>query len=115
MNAVRPKNDLKYVSDVSNLVSLIVLKIKDEFKNTELDKVKKNQELIQFIMQLVESGIVEDKIISKKLIQKLDKNQLVIDIFEAMFESITEEDKREIEDKMQFIINNRLLRSNFFC
>jgi Asp-tRNA(Asn)/Glu-tRNA(Gln) amidotransferase B subunit len=114
MNTVRAKNDLRYISDVSNLVALIVLKIKDEFKNIELEKVKKNNELIVFIMELVEAGIIQDKIISKKLIAKLDKNKLVLDIFEAMFSSLTEDDKSEIEDKIQFILNNKVLRRNSF-
>jgi hypothetical protein len=114
MNTIRPKNELRYVSDISNLVALIVLQIKQEFKNIELERVKTNNELIVFIMELIEAGIVQDKVISKRLIGKLDKNKLVLDIFEAMFESITEEDKRQIEDKIQFILDNKVLRRNNF-
>jgi hypothetical protein len=114
MQTIRPKNELRYVSDISNLVALIVLQIKQEFKNIELEKVKTNNELIVFIMELIEAGIVQDKVISKKLIIKLDKNRLVLDIFEAMFESISEEDKRQIEDKIQFILDNKVLRRNIF-
>jgi hypothetical protein len=114
MNQIKPKHDLRYISDVSQLVGLVVLQIKGEFKNVDLNKIKQDNELIVFTMNLIEAGIIVDKIISKKLIQKLDKNKLVIDIFEAMFETITEDDKIYIEKQIQFILNNKLLRNNNF-
>jgi hypothetical protein len=112
MNQIKPKHDLRYISDVSQLVGLVVLQIKEEFKNVDLNKIKQDNELIVFTMNLIEAGIIVDKIISKKLIQKLDKNKLVLDIFEAMFETITDDDKIYIEKQIQFILNNKLLRSN---
>jgi hypothetical protein len=65
-------------------------------------------------MELIEAGIIVDKVISKKLIAKLDKNKLVLDIFEALFESITEDEKREIEDKIQTFLDAGIIRTNFF-
>jgi hypothetical protein len=116
MNSLRPKNDLRYISDISNLVALIVLRVKEEFKHIEIDKVKANHELIVFIMELIDVGVILDEVISKKLVKKLDKNQLVLDIFEAMFPELTDDEKKSIEGAIQFILNNKVLRSNnFFC
>jgi 6-phosphogluconate dehydrogenase (decarboxylating) len=114
MEAVKLKGELRYISDVSNLVSLIVLQIKDNFKNVDLEKLRRNGGLVKFVMELIEAGIIVDKVISKKLIAKLDKNKLVIDIFEALFESITEDEKREIEDKIQTFLDAGIIRTNFF-
>jgi Zn-finger domain-containing protein len=92
MNALRPKNDLRYISDVSNLVALIVLRIKEEFKNIDLVSLKKNNELLVFIMELIECGVIQ-----------------------VMFGTLTEEDIKDIDNKIQFILNNKVLRrSNFF-
>jgi hypothetical protein len=114
MEAVKLKGELRYISDVSNLVSLIVLQIKDNFKNVDLEKLRRNGGLVKFVMELIEAGIIVDKVISKKLIAKLDKNKLVIDIFEALFESITEDEKREIGDKIQTFLDAGIIRTNFF-
>jgi hypothetical protein len=114
MEAVKLKGELRYISDVSNLVSLIVLQIKDNFKNVDLEKLRRNGGLVKFVMELIEAGIIVDKVLSKKLIAKLDKNKLVIDIFEALFESITEDEKREIGDKIQTFLDAGIIRTNFF-
>jgi hypothetical protein len=115
MDSVKPRHDLRYISDVSNLVALIVLKIKEKYGNVDIATIKKNKQLIVFIMELIEAGVIQDKLISKKLVDKLDKNKLVVDIFEATFGNLTEDDMKQIEDDIQFILNNKLIpKKSFF-
>lgn len=115
MDRVKPKNDLRFICDVSNLVGLIVLKIKEDYKNIDINSIKKNSELIFYIMRLIDAGAIDDRIISKKLINKLDKNKLVMDIFEALYGKLSPEDIADIEDKISLAINHKIVqRRNFF-
>jgi hypothetical protein len=121
---MKAKGKLRKQNEVANLVSLVTLGIKEEFKNLRLSEHKLNNDLLLFIMNDVEDKC--ETCLSKKTRKAIDKNELVILIYKEIFDDnqVSDQDIANINANMEFIIDSKLIKVtnwmvrkgvNFFC
>ena len=66
-------------------------------------------------MELVDACLLDTKLINASTAKKLDKNQLVLEVVKILFPNITTAELNEIQQKIDFIIDNKLIKDpNFF-
>lgn len=107
--SVVPKHNLSIVSSYSNLLSLLVQKIKEEFKNVDLEVVRKDSiNLIIFICDLINVA-VQEKLIDKKIYKKIDHNQLVMDILKVLYPSLQDDELTRLKSVLEFCIDAKLI------
>jgi hypothetical protein len=111
MQNVKPKNSLKTKLSVSSLVQIIVSKIKEDFKNIDFDTIRNDANAILYLMELVEACLSDSTIIDPKTAQKLSKTDLVLQIVKILFPSITPTELTDIQSKIEFILENNLVKS----
>ena len=115
LEKVVPRNNLIITAEYSRLVCLLVEKIKEQFKNLDLQEVKKDSiNLIIFIADLVEFSI-QEKLMSKKVSKKINKNELVIDVVKCLFPQLTEPEIVQFQNMLQFAIDSKLIRKKNSC
>lgn len=108
------KNGLRHKKEIADLCSLIVLDLKDEYKNLDISELRKSHDLVHQVMEKIEEAVVS-KQISKETLKKIDKNDLVIQIFQGLFPDLSDDDCNSIKNTIEFVINNKLLKNpNFF-
>ena len=103
LSYVKPQNELKTDLYLSQLKSLIILKVNE--MNNEQTNFNGNHELLKFVCSCVENGLVE-KYEKKK---KTDKKKVVIEIFDTIF-NLPDEEKLKLSDTIDFLISNKLVQ-----
>lgn len=115
LDKVIPKNNLAITCEYSKLVALLVEKIREEFKNMDLNEIKKDSiNLIVFIAELVELSI-DEKLMSKKVSKKVNKNELVLDIVKCLFPNLSEQEIVQFQNMLQFAIDSKLIKKKGSC
>jgi hypothetical protein len=71
---------LKHRKEISDLVSLVVLTLKEEYKNLDINDLKTDYELIIYVAKLIEKKI-KDKFVSKSTARRLNKADLLRCVF----------------------------------
>lgn len=103
------KGQLKKRKEISDMVALINLEVKENFKNIKLEDCKLSNDLLLFIMHQVE---LKCKDLSRKTLKSLDKNEIVRLIYIELFEKLSPEDETFVENSIEFIITNKLIAVN---
>ena len=115
LQKVIPKNNLAITAEYSKIVALLVDKIREEFKNMDLNEIKKDSiNLIVFIAELVELSI-DEKLMSKKVSKKVNKNELVLDIVKCLFPNLSEQEIVQFQNMLQFCIDSKLIKKKGSC
>jgi hypothetical protein len=106
---VVPKHGLAITSTYSNLCSLLVERIKVEFKNIDLEIVKRDSiNLIIFICELIDVA-VHEKLVNKKTFKKINKNQLVLDVLQVLYPSLQDDELTKMRTVLEFCIDAKLV------
>lgn len=104
LSYVKTKNKLKFQQYNDQLKKHIIEKVK------ELDNLgpmkNDHMELLTFICTCVENGLNEKY--EKK--HKTDKKKLVLQIFEEIFNSLNEDEKKKLGNSIDFLISNDLVK-----
>jgi hypothetical protein len=108
----KPKNTLFLKSSLSNLINVIVQKFNDEFKNVDIDSIKKDSNTILYLMEVIDECLITPSIINNKVASKVDKNDLLMNVFKRLFPNITESELADIQETVQFILDNKLIKSS---
>jgi hypothetical protein len=104
---VKLKGKLRKEKEIADMVCLIVLQVKEEFKNLSLDSHRGNNDLLMYIMNHVEERSAD---LSKATVKSLDKNDLVLSIYKELYgRDATEQEIAAINDNIEFIITNKLV------
>jgi hypothetical protein len=98
MFLVKTQNSLRCEQKKSKIKNLIIDKVK-EFENLETYKL--NSEFLTFICNIVEN------IVKKKY--KINKKEIVIEVYDKIFTNITYEEKLQICKNIDFIFDNNLI------
>lgn len=111
---VTPRNNLVIMSEYSKLVAMLSEKVREEFKNLDLQDVKKDAiNLILFIADLAQCAY-QEQVVNKKVSKKLNKNELVIDVVKCLFPSLTESEIIQFQNMLQFAIDSKLIKKKGF-
>ena len=105
----KAKHSIKLKKEIADSVNLIILRLKEEYKNLDINDLSKSNDLVLQVMELVEE-LSNKGDLSKKTVKSLNKNELVVQIFQSLFPDLVAEDLGHIEEMMQFIINSKLLK-----
>ncbi len=113
---VKPKNSLLSKKQIADLVSKIVIEVKSEFNNLNIEDLKSDINLVLFVMEKIEDYCSDKNNIDPTTASKIDKNDLVVRIFITLFPNLNDTEKTIIQDSMNFIISSGLLKTteNFF-
>ena len=110
LSKVTPRNNLVIMSEYSKLVAMLSEKVRDEFKNLDLQDVKKDViNLILFICDLAECAH-QEQVVNKKVLKKLNKNELVIDVVKCLFPSLSDVEIIQFQNMLQFAIDSKLIK-----
>jgi hypothetical protein len=96
-SSVKPKRDLKKKLKINKILSDLREELKD-FSVPELQEMRLNSELLKHVCNLVESSI------KKKY--KPNKKEIVLNIFLKLIPSISEPDKKQLADNIEFLHSN---------
>lgn len=115
MVKITARGNLLYKQQVSNLVEHIISEIKEENK-VIINDLSKDHDLVLNIVDKVEKYVNKQEHISKKIYNKLDKNEITIQIYIGLFPNLTEDEKEFVEKTLIFIINHKIMKvpKNFF-
>ncbi len=115
MGKVKARGNLLYRQQLSNLVQHIVAEIKEENK-VIVNELNQEQDLVLNIVDKIEKYTNKETFISSKISSKIDKNDLTVQIYVALFPNLSEEERAFVEKTILFIINHKLIktRKNFF-
>jgi len=102
LEIIQPENSLLLQQQVIQISSHI-LKQFEGLSNQDLAKLKNDDELIKMCMTLVEAVFTEKKV-------KRRKKDIVLQILHRMIPVLTDEDKRIINDKIEFLHSNNLIK-----
>jgi hypothetical protein len=105
----KPKNSLKVKVSLNSVVSIIIEKIKSEVIDLDIDLIKKDVQILVYIMELVDEAIDNQEIIDKSTKKKIDKNQLLTVIIKRLFPNITDEELSNFDPIIEFLLNNNLI------
>ncbi len=94
---VQPKRELKKKIKVNKIVNYLKEELKD-FSPAELQEYRLNPEFIKYVCNLVETKI------SKKY--KPNKKEIVLGILLKLIPTITEPDKKQISENIEFLHGN---------
>jgi hypothetical protein len=100
---------LKHRKEISDLVSLVVLTLKEEYKNLDINDLKTDYELIICVAKLIEKKISKDKCVSKSTARRIDKADLLRCVFQALYEDLTESDLSHINKGLEFCIDQKII------
>ena len=96
---IQPKNTLlsdKRFADVKE----IILKRLQEFPN--IDKYKFNNEFLSLACSLIEHLVHKD--------DKINKKELLLSIYDILFTEISLEDKQQISNNVEFLLDNKQIK-----
>ena len=105
-----PKNSLKVKISLSSVVTKITDKIKSEIKDINLDEVKKDIEIIVYIMKLIDEALSNNEIVDKNVSKKICKNELLTVVLKQLFQNISDEELSDFDSKIEFILNNNIIK-----
>ena len=94
------KNSAKHVMLKNEIIDFIIKEIQ---KIPNYQEMKNNLELVRFICNMLENLIVNND-------ENIDKKQTVIDILTQLFFFNTGTDKLSIENQIQFLFDNGLIK-----
>jgi hypothetical protein len=116
MKKVKPKNSLLRKLCVSDLIVNVSGDVKVEFQNLDFNTLRRDRNAILYLMERVNEYVDDQEKIDKKVAKKLDKNLLVVEIVKMLFPNITAEEIKEIEEVIQDVLDNKLIKKhkNFF-
>ena len=107
-----PKNSLKVKISLSSVVTKITDKIKSEIKDINLDEVKKDIEIIVYIMELIDEALSNNEIVDKNVSKKICKNELLTVVLKQLFQNISDEELSDFDSKIEFILNNNIIKKS---
>jgi len=100
METIKPQNSLRVDQKKTKIKNEIIDKIKSAgFSN--LDNLKNDNELLSLVMNLIENSI------KKKY--KIDKKELLLDIYGELYPNLTQDEKMIIIKNHQFLFENDFL------
>jgi len=97
METIKPQNSLRVDQKKTKIKNEIIDKIKSAgFSN--LDNLKNDNELLSLVMNLIENSI------KKKY--KIDKKELLLDIYSELYPNLSQDEKMNIIKNHQFLFEN---------
>jgi hypothetical protein len=108
--------ELKVLRETADLTALIVLSLKDEYKNLNLDDLKHDYNLIIRVAQLITDKMKDKKVVSRSTSRRIDKNELLMNVFTTLFKDLSEDDITHINQGLTFCIDNKIIgKESFFA
>ena len=104
----KPKHTLKLKISLSNLIKELTNKIKSDFCEIDLELVKKDINLLVYLISLIDEALATKEIIDRKVSSKLDKNELLTIVLKNLFPGITDDELADLNSAVQFILDNKL-------
>lgn len=96
---VKPKNLLKNLQRTGDIIDIVVAAAK-KFPN--LEKVKLNPSLAEFICNIIENAY-DNKTVSDK---KLNKKDILFSVYEKLFPGLSAAEKQQISDIVEDLHSN---------
>jgi hypothetical protein len=100
LKLVKPMNSLLLQQQVIQIIT----HVKKEFDGIDFATLKHDEQFILHVCEIVEN-IFTDKRIKKR------KKELVMKIISGIIPELTDADKREIGDKIEFLHSNNVIKS----
>jgi len=100
MDTIKPQNSLRVDQKKTKIKNAIIEKVKS-LGLSNLDNLKLDNELLSLIMNFIENSI------KKKY--KIDKKELLLDIYNELYPNLTQEEKMNLIKNHQFLYENDFL------
>lgn len=109
MDYVQVKNSLKNKKAVDDIVNIIINKIKADL-NVDVN-MKNSMELLHLVVTLIEN-LIDNKNKSEK--KKVNKLNVLHDIYNKLFGSLTQQDLALINQNIEYLLDNKLIKRYSF-
>lgn len=109
MDYVQVKNSLKNKKAVDDIVNIIINKIKADL-NVDVN-LKNSMELLHLVVTLIEN-LIDNKNKSDK--KKVNKLNVLHDIYNKLFGSLTQQDLALINQNIEYLLDNKLIKRYSF-
>ena len=100
MDTIKPQNSLRVDQKKTKIKNAIIEKVKS-LGLSNLDNLKLDNELLSLVMNFIENSI------KKKY--KIDKKELLLDIYNELYPNLTQEEKMNLIKNHQFLYENDFL------
>ena len=109
MSKLKVKGSLLVKQQTADIVSLVILEFKETFKNIDLETLKDDYFYVQSLMESLEKKFSDKKLFEPKNIEKIDKNDVLMEIVKGIFPHMTKEEEVVIQNVINLIIGNQLI------
>ena len=111
----KPRNSLLLKKQSSDVVSFLVLQIKENFKNLDLDlHVRDDPELVVFLMGAINEICSDTSTVDKKIKERIDKTELLIQVVGCVWPDLTEDELERIKQLITFASENKMVKKKRF-
>jgi hypothetical protein len=107
MSKPQLKNSLLVKKLFADMIADIVSETREQFKNLDIDDLKKDLDLIKHIMENIDFKSAELK---SKVRAQLDKNAVLLVIVKQLFPNINDAEVDAIQYVVRFILENKVIK-----
>lgn len=109
MSVAKPKGSLLIKKQTADIISLIIYEFKDQFKNINIEDLRKDYHYIQNLMESIEKKFSDKSLFDQANIDKIDKNDILIQLIKGIFPKMTTEELEIIQNVVNLILCNDLV------
>ena len=106
------KGSLLKKKQTADIIEKIVIEFKEEFKNLNLDTLKKDYKTIETLIKLIEKYFNDSSLYDPKN-GEVDKNDILNQILKSIFPNLSPEEINEFNKLTEYITQD-LKKSGFF-
>ena len=110
MSKLKVKGSLLVKQQTADIVSLVILEFKETFKNIDLETLKDDYFYVQSLMESLEKKFSDKKLFEPKNLEKIDKNDVLMEIVKGILPHMTKEEEVVIQNVINLIIGNQLIK-----
>lgn len=109
---VKIKGSLLLKKQLSDIIAIITLEFKEEFKNLDLQNVIEDSLSVQYLMRSIEKKLHDKTLLKQSFLKDIDKTDILMQIIISLFPAITDSEIKTINKIVNIIINNDLVKYN---
>jgi predicted CopG family antitoxin len=114
MHRVQPRGTLKQKFSISNVITSIIDRLKEDLQNKDFQSIRNDPYAILYLMELIDKCLMDSSIIDRKTAKKIDRSDLLIEILKVMFPNINEQEIAEVKKQVDYNIDLKLVKKPSF-
>ena len=110
---IKSQSSLKKKKQTADIISLIVMEFKDEFKNLSIDTLKNDYKTLELLIKTIDSKFSDPKLYDPSN-GEIDKNDILAQLLKSIFPDLSDSEIAEFEKATSYIVQGIEKDKGFF-